>query len=767
MPHPPIAATTALVLGLAGLAQAQQQVEVVGTSPLPGQGIERDRLPYATQVIRRDALDAGGGSHLGDQLVRRLPAAQIADVQGSPLQGDFSFRGFRASGLLGAAQGLSVFLDGVRINEAFGDVVNWDLIPEFALASVSIVSGANPAFGLNALGGSIALTSASGVSAPGVRGEASLGSFGRRKLQASIGLSNGEGWHLYAGAGAFEERGWRDHSPGRNVSALVKLGHRAGPLDWNVTLLGARSALIGNGLVPLDRFEDEGPLEPDLLSGRWSAVYSHPDRTEQRLGQWSFSAGLQLNPQLRAQALLFSRSTRRSTLNGDVLDHEEDDAEDDERAPGRARALRERRQDESDEPNAALNRSQTRQRSNGLSLALEGRSGAHQWQIGASAERSRVAYEQTEQEGFFDATRGVAPADETPELSVQVSGSSSTVGLYASDTWQIAPDTFVTATLRLNRARVSNTLGSVDDDSDVFESHPKETFRYRSANPALGISHRLQPALTLHANLARNTRVPTVLELGCADPDEPCRLPAGLQSDPYLAPVRAFSQELGARWRPADGHRVEAVLWRIDSRDDILFSSVSASSQLGYFRNFGRTRRQGLELTWQGSAGGGWSWQAGFASLDASYRSAGLLRVGERNIAVTPGMAMLGLPRQALKLALERRMGAFTASGDLQWSGRRGVPGNEDGLTEDGATQGRDLSLPGYAVLNLQLAWKPSQSLELALGLHNAADRRAASFGALAESAFDAQGRFGGEADARFVAPITPRAWTLVLRWRL
>ncbi|MFD2450841.1 hypothetical protein [Ideonella paludis] len=76
----------------------------------------------------------------------------VNDIQGSPFQGDLSFRGYRASGLLGAPQGLSVYLDGVRVNEPFGDVVNWDLIPEFSVDALSLVPGANPAFGLNSLG---------------------------------------------------------------------------------------------------------------------------------------------------------------------------------------------------------------------------------------------------------------------------------------------------------------------------------------------------------------------------------------------------------------------------------------------------------------------------------------------------------------------------------------------------------------------------------------------------------------------------------------
>ena len=112
-------------------AQQLERVEVIGVSPLPGQGIDRNLLPYSTQVLKRDAIDGAQAVNQTDYLNRRVVGVQVNEIQGSPFQGDLTYRGFRASPLLGAGQGLSVYLDGVRINEPFGDVVNFDLIPEF------------------------------------------------------------------------------------------------------------------------------------------------------------------------------------------------------------------------------------------------------------------------------------------------------------------------------------------------------------------------------------------------------------------------------------------------------------------------------------------------------------------------------------------------------------------------------------------------------------------------------------------------------------
>ncbi|MBN8488267.1 MAG: TonB-dependent receptor [Burkholderiales bacterium] len=737
-----------------------QQVEVVGTSPLPGQGVDRNALPYSTQVVRRGALDDAQADNATDFLSRRVAGAQVNDIQGSPFQGDLTFRGYRASGILGAAQGVSVYVDGVRFNEPFGDVVNWDMVPEFALHSLSLVPGANPAFGLNTLGGALSLTTATGLTAPGLRGEASLGSFGRKKLELSHGASHADGWHHYAGIGLFDETGWRDHSDGRLANGLFKLGRQLGRDDITLSLQAGQSRLVGNGLVPLVTLDEDGARTPDLGSVDRAAVYTHPDLTRNRLLQLSGQWRRQLDEHTTLESLIYLRDSRRTTINGD-----EADGDDDEEARARVQPLA-----EDDEPNASFNRTATRQKSAGLALALSGRQSAHQWQLGAALDHASVRYEQTEQAGVFDDSRGVLPiAGEDAELSAQVSGHSTSAGVYASDTWQVAPDTHLTGTVRINWAQVGNTLSSVDDDTGEFESHPHERFRYTSVNPALGVAHRLSPAVTVFANLARNNRVPTVIELGCADPEEPCRLPAGLQADPYLKQVIATSAEAGARFNLPGGLKGSITAFRNDNRNDILFRSTSVTGQLGYFANFPRTRHQGVDVEGQWKLGA-LELGATYSHLEATYQAHGVLRMGERNVTITPGTRIAGLPRHQLKLSADWRMGnGWSLGADLQALSGRSVAGNEDGLLEDGDDERVDLSLPGYALVNLRTAWKPAQfkGLELFGRITNVFNRRYASFGALAATQFDAQGQYvGEETEALFVAPGAPRAFQVGVRWQ-
>lgn len=718
-----------------------QVIEVIGTAPLPGQGVDRDLLPYVTQLIRRRDIDRAQTEHTGDLLARRAAGVQVNDVQGSPFQGDLTYRGFRASGLLGAAQGLSVYLDGVRINEAFGDVVNWDLLPEFALDSIALVPGANPAFGLNTLGGAVVLNTVDGRSATGWHSELRGGSFGRQHLNLAHGGAAGD-WQHYLGVGLFDENGWRDHSAGHLGTVLAKVGRRSDSGELGVTLLAGRSRLVGNGLVPLFTFDEPDDRVADLGERDRAAVYTHPDLTRNRVTQLSGRWRHTLNADTTLEALVYSRRARRETVNGDEAE------------------------EASANSNASFNRTATQQRGQGLALGWSSRTGAHQWQLGLNLDQARVAYEQTEQEGVFDASRGVLPlADEDPELSAAVQGKTRSLGLHASDTWRLAAGTHLTGTLRYNDASVSNQLTSVDDDTGEVEERPNERFRYRSWNPALGIAQKIGGGSTLFANLARNTRVPTVIELGCADPDEPCRLPAGLQADPYLKPVRSTTLEAGLRFGGHQGHRGSLTLFRTDNRDDILFSSISVTGQLGYFRNFARTHHQGLDAEWQWRQGP-WDLALAFSQLDARYQAAGVLRIGERNVEVQAGTRIAGLPRQLLKASLDwQALPGWSLGADMQAVSRRVSAGNEDGRFDDDEAETAHFSVPGYALLNLRASWKPAPRLELFARVNNVFDRRTASFGALAETLFNADGSYSGsEADALFVAPGAPRSFVVGLR---
>jgi outer membrane cobalamin receptor len=714
--HTPLAA--ALLAALSGQgARANDlpmptvaQVEIVGVAPLAGLGIERDVLPYSVQGASARRLREAQSGSLTEYMARHLDGVNVNDISGSPFQTDVTYRGFRASPVLGAAQGLSVWLDGVRVNEPFGDVVNWDMLPEAALANVLLVPGANPLYGLNSLGGALALTTKSGRSHPGTELEASVASNGQRRVDVTHGVRLADGWHVLTAGTAFHDGGWRAHSEGRLGNAFFKLGRADGADEWSLSLLGARARLGGNGLLPERLY---------ALDRR--AAYTFPDQTSNGLAQATLNVHHQLADAQELTLTSYARNSRRDTVNGDV----------------------------GDDTQATFNTTRTRQQSHGATLQWSATPAAHNASAGVSIDRNHVSFAQFGQAGHFSAGREVLADDDAPITpAASVVGSARGAALFASDTWTIVPGTSITAALRLNHASIANTLTNAGGAQDP------ERFSYRHWNPSLGASQQWGQ-WTVFANAAQNNRVPTVIELGCANPQQPCRLPVGLQSDPYLAQVVSTSLEAGVRWHPGAA-ALSLSAYRTANRDDILFLNA-ANTQQGYFANFTRTVHQGIDFNASHKIGA-LEAQLSYNYLDARYDADGVLFMGAREVAVRPGMRIAGLPRHTVKLGLQWKPSAQLAVGlDASLQSSMVSQGNEDG-----AIAGANIG--GHALLHLRASYQLGRQWELIARIGNVTDRRYQSFGAIAIDHFPV-GRFAADgAPARFVAPGAPRALTLGVR---
>lgn len=754
---------------LAQTDPAMPVVEVVGTTPLPGIGVDRALLPYPVQTAGKAERERSGAGNLSEYMAQNLTGVNVNEVQGSPFQNDLTFRGYRASPLLGAPQGISVFLDGIRINEAFGDVVNWDMLPEAAISSVMLVPGANPTYGLNALGGALAFRTRSGRTDPGFEAGLSLGSFGRKRIDLAYGGQFDGGWHAFVAGTRFAENGWRDHSDGRLGNVFAKLGRSIGGDSWSLALLQGSSTLVGNGLLP-----------DDLYENRRRTVYTHPDRSRNRVQQLAFNAEHWLDKDTVVSTLVFGRKSRRATVNGDI--HPAYEAYADACADGFDAAsapLDDDCVDNAGNPltrDAALglapgvlNQTRSRQSAYGFGLNLSRDSGIHKLSVGFAAERNRVRYAQTTEDAGFDASRGAVPfPGAAPALDAAVRGHAWNAGVYAADTLALSGSTHLTASARYNVAKVTNTL----TDEDGVE--PTESFRYTKLNPALGITHRLAGGWTLFANLARNTRVPTVIELGCADPEQPCALPTGLQADPFLEQVSSRTIEAGARFGDRKG-ALSVSAYQSSNRDDILFLRAGAT-QLGYFDNFARTRHRGIDLSAQRGFGR-FAARLGYSYLEATYDAHGSLFAGERTVRVGPGTRIAGLPRHTVKLGLDWRPSAqWTIGADLVAVSSLVTQGNEDGLLEDPEDDEPlalgDAGIAGHALLALRASYKPSRQLEFYARVNNVLDRRYETYGVLAENLFPggvlAQPALAteGAQDARFVAPGAPRSINVGMNFR-
>ena len=757
------ALSTAISTSLAALAaaslpaQAQtvvtaERIEVVGTTPLAGVGVPRQHLPANVQSLSAQRMEEAESLHVGEQLLRQVPAVTVNETQGNPFQMDLNYRGFTASPLLGTAQGLSIYVDGVRVNEPFGDTVNWDLIPNSAIAGIDLIPGSNPAFGLNTLGGALALRTKSGFSHPGGKLEVSGGSFGRSNTELEYGGNDGT-LGAYIAGDWFREDGWRNYSPSDVKQLFGKLSFRNSAGEADLSLTRARSRLVGNGVVP-----------PSLLSREREAVFTHPDETRNSLTQLALNGKLWLGDAQSLSGSVYHRRTRTGTLNGDMNDDYEADPT---------------------QPSGAHNRTHSTQRGTGVALQWNLTTARHQLAVGGGWDYAQVRFAQTRALGDIDASRGIGNLGDAEEEN-RLGGATRTTSIFVTDTWSITPALHLTGSARYNMSRVTTHDELNPTPPNLYGDH-----KYRKLNPALGLAWQINPALNAYAGFSQGNRVPTPIELGCADPANPCSLPNSMAADPYLKQVVARTVEAGLRGTLGGETRWHTGVFRTLNSDDILF--VGTSTSAGYFTNFGKTLRQGLELGLDGRLRR-FDWYASYTWLQASFRSAACI-LAENNstrgtapecsangqddeILIRKGDRLPGLPAHSLKLGLawratdELRLGA-----DLQAFSGQYLRGNENNRHQAGTytdVNGETRTFEGagkvggYAVLNLNAELGLGAGWQAFARVNNVFDRRYASAGVLAENPF-VGGAFQANPDnwrrESFVAPGAPRAAWVGVRY--
>src|SRR6202451_1225158 len=254
-------------------SQELPQVVVIGTTPLPGLGVPLNEVPANVQTGDSKDMQRQQALNIADYLNNSFIGVNASDSAGNPYQMDIYYHGFTASPLLGTPEGLSVYVDGVRVNESFGDTVNWDLIPESAINTVSLISGSNPVFGLNTLGGALSIQTKSGHANPGTELEAYGGSFGRRSVQGQTGGEFGAFDYFFTG-NYFDENGWRDVSSTRVWQGFGKLGWQTDSTDIDLSYTYADTALYGDGPTPLSMlyYRREQTYTPDFTQNLMNFV---------------------------------------------------------------------------------------------------------------------------------------------------------------------------------------------------------------------------------------------------------------------------------------------------------------------------------------------------------------------------------------------------------------------------------------------------------------------------------------------------------------
>jgi iron complex outermembrane receptor protein len=741
------------------VASNEPLAEVVIIASTPLRGAELPEQHYAGSVQRASAADihATRGATLADALEQNLSGITLNSTQGSPFMPDLNYRGFTASPLLGLPQGLAVYQNGTRLNEPFGDTLAWDLVPEFAIHDATLVTGLNPTYGLNALGGALSLRMKDGFSFQGARASALGGSFGRWRGMLEAGLERG-GWAAYAGSDVLHEDGWRDHSPIDMRRLYTDLRHRTerSELALNATL--ADTALTGNGPAPVE-----------LLDERRQAVFTYPDETKTALalvsaeGAWSLADALDLN------ATAYFRASSRRTFNGDAAELEPCDDE-----PG---VLCE---EDDPEPipstdgfpipasaggNAARNTTRTRGASTGATVQLVVRRPLlelqNQLALGAFVARARDDFQQRVEVGAIRPDRGVAPSgffrgDEEGSVDLRVTGTH--LGLYGADTLALSPQLSLTLSGRWNGfdIRLRDRRGDELDGDH----------RFTRFNPAAGLAYVPSPGLVLYANYSEANRAPTAAELSCADPEAPCRLPNAFLSDPPLDQVVTRSAELGARLHrqlaPERSLSASLAFYGARSSRDLLFVA-GALAGTGYFRNAGTTQRAGVELALSARLGLVRPYLR-YQLLRATFESS-LVLPGANHpdavstpegdvIIVSPGDRIPTLPMHSGRLGADvDPIPGLSAGAWLSLSSSQYHRGDESNQLAP---------LPGYVSLGARASYELSRSASLFVQASNLLDARFSSFGLLGQP----DEVIPGAEDPRYASPGIPRAvWAGLDLW--
>jgi len=764
-------------------AQELPTVTVIANAPLPGFGLAPELVPGNVQSATSKDMQRQQTLDVTDYLNNNFSGITVNQSQNNPLQNDVNYHGFTASPLLGTPQGLSVYVDGVRVNESFGDTVNWDLIPEVAISTISLMPGSNPVFGLNTLGGALAVQTKSGHDDPGTELEAYGGSFGRTAFQGATGGSSGA-FDWFVGGNILDENGWRDLSPTHGRQLFGKVGWQTDKTDVDLSYTWADNSMIGNGVTP-----------ESMLDYRYASIYTAPDHTHNHLNFANLVATQFLSDHWLLSGNVHYRDLKTNSNNGDANDDnylsEDYDGPDVDCTVPYGSFL----------ANAYCSNGINRaarlvQRTSGIGVQLTNNGdlfgGKNQFVVGADYSHATDTYQQYFQYATLAPDR-TAISNDNPfnpdEIVNSISGKNDIWGVYLTDTWSPNDLFHLTVAARYNHSHETIDGYSVDTDvgdyGDGFDEANPVTgdHVFTRLNPAIGFTLTPSKTLTFYANYSESSRAPTVIELGCSDPETPCGLPNDFASDPDLKQVVSKTFEVGVRGNWND----QLLVWNIDlfhttNKDDIQFIATTTSS--GFFNNVGDTRRQGLDLSLGGKLGQ-LNWHLAYSFVDATFQSPFEVNAESNssadedgNIQVLPGARIPLIPRHTGRAVVDYVVNPhWDIGGSVVVSSAIYLHGNENNANQAGGVNGAGDEIlgtgtvGGYATVNLFTTVRINKSIDLFARVNNVFDRKYATAGFLSSNAFDPNGAFRPDPDdwtnENSVSPGAPiAAWAGIrLHW--
>ena len=642
-------------------------VHVLGSViPAAGPEIGSD-VPARVTIVAGRAVRAAHPGALWEALATR-GGATLYDDLGSPFKSTLVTRGFTASPVVGVPQGVSVFVDGVPVNEPDAGQVNFDLLPLAHVERVEILSGTASLLGPNSLGGAINLITRAGGGAPSLDVVASAGSFGRRSVETSA-TGGARGWRYTAGGAYEREAGWRQLTGARLGNGFVRIGRSGETAGVTLQAFGGRSYAETAGSLPRSVYVTRP--DSNLSAGDFE------DLEQLHLAATGYA------PLVRGTGSLSVWLRRHRAQRFNVNQQDDPDV----RSFSRSRTI------------GGAAEWRARREAGPATLGVRAGVGGSANSVGVRIFAERLS-------------PGLTTDVDSPIGKLDAYGTADVV------TGRLT----LSAGARYDVVRVpfANRLRPERDTVSTFAR----------LSPRAGLGVDLGGGAMAFASVGRSFRAPAVIELACADPTEPCPLPFALGDDPPLAPVVATTREIGGRW--ARGPVVlSAAAYRTDVRDDIFLfpyedeSEPAGSTIDGYFANVPRTRRAGIEAGLEAVLRGAHEVYATYAYTSATFQTSGLeifsireAAGGENEIGVGDRFPLV--PDHALSLGGTLGLrGGLSVGADARYVGERRLRGDE---------ANEEPPLAAYVTTQLRVRYHAGE-WDLRATVTNLLDREYATFG--------------------------------------
>lgn len=752
-------ATAALALAWSDVAVAQTAaptalpgVEVVGTTPLLGSGVDRGQVPAETHVLTNDEVTRTGVPQAVRALQDNVPGVNLSDAAGNPYQPTLFYHGFAASPLQGTPQGIAVYLNGVRFNQAFGDTVNWDLIPDIAIDTMNLV-GSNPVFGLNALGGALSVQLKNGFTFQGAELGGYGGSFGQVGGDLQYGVRIGD-IAAYVAGSVQHQGGWRDDQSSDLRQIYGDVGWRGERAELHFSIIGADTALNGPGTSPVE-----------LLDADRSAQFTAPNVLFDKYALVTTSMNVDVTETISVQGNVYYDYFEQRVRNGNVTDfavcpdgtgflcNDAGDFATDRQGSPIPDFL-------AGGPYSQLDRQTTNTNGYGASAqvtnqdALFGHANrlvaglsfdGAQTGFGASTELGGLALESR----VFGGPSVVVDQPDGSIVPVRLGASNAYYGVFFTDTFAVAPALALNVGGRFNAAQVDLTDRN---GTALTGNHAYDRF-----NPGAGLTWKVLPWLDAYASYSEANRAPTPAELSCASPSSPCSLANFFVGDPDLKQVVAHTVEAGLRggFAPADGARLGWTIgyFHTSLDDDILFVNSPIAGR-AFFQNVGSTVRQGVDVGARLTTSRLTAW-ANFAYVDATFQSPFAAASPDNpaadaggNMFVTPGNRLPGIPPYQFKLGAAYRVtDRWTVGGNLVAASGQYLFGDEANLTA---------RLPAYAVLNLTTRFQITPQIQIFANVENVTNARYYTYGTFSPTSSVPIVQAPGASNPRSYSPAAP-----------